>query len=162
MKIGIISHLKHPIKQPFAGGLEAFTFEITRRLQKRGHEVILFASESSDSSLPLHSILTDRNYNKTSGIREKVKDLSSEYIEEHHAYHKLMASIDDYGLDIIFNNSLHYIPITMANIAQTKMVTILHTPPFYELEMAIKAEQKNSCISYYTVSRNIAASWNRC
>ncbi len=159
MKIGIISHLKHPVKQPFAGGLEAFTFEVTRRLQAKGHEVILFASDSSDPDLPLTPILSDKHYDTKSGIRKKVKDMSSEYVEEHHAYHTLMSNIDDYGLDIIFNNSLHYVPITMANIIATPMVTVLHTPPFYEIAMAIKAEQKNNCIKYYTVSKRNAESW---
>lgn len=159
MKIGIISHLKHPVKEPFAGGLEAFTFEITRRLQQRGHQVTLFASESSDPNLPLHSILSDKNYDKKTRMRQKVKDMCSEYIEEHHAYHKLMVSIDDFGFDIVFNNSLHYVPITMANLVATPMVTVLHTPPFYELAMAIKAEQKQPCINYYTVSAKNAESW---
>ncbi len=159
MKIGIISHLKHPIKQPFAGGLEAFTFEVTNRLQAKGHEVILFASESSEPNLPLTSILSDKHYDSKSGIRKKVRDISSEYVAEHHAYHILMSSIDDYCLDIIFNNSLHYVPITMANLIATPMVTVLHTPPFYEIAMAIKAEQKHPCINYYTVSQKNAESW---
>lgn len=159
MKIGIIAHLKHPIKSPFAGGLEAFTFQITKKLAARGHEVILFASESSDKTLPLQSILSDNNYDVKSGVRQKARDMSSEYVEEHHAYQKLMLKIDSYGLDIIFNNSLHYVPITMANVIATPMVTVLHTPPFYELELAIKAEQENKIIDYVTVSRKNASSW---
>ncbi len=159
MKIGIIAHLKHPVKQPFAGGLEVFTFEITRRLQQRGHDVILFASASSDKDLPLISILSDKYYDNKTGARQKVKDMSSEYVAEHHAYYRLMLTMDDYNFDIVFNNSLHYIPITMANMIQTPMVTVLHTPPFYELNLAIRAEQKQPCNNYYTVSNTNANSW---
>ena len=36
MKVGIIAHLKHPIRKPFMGGLEAFTHGISRLLIERG------------------------------------------------------------------------------------------------------------------------------
>ena len=161
MKIGIISHLKHPIKVPFKGGLEAFTYQITERLVNLGHEVLLFASSGSASELNLVPILADDHYDQKTGIRKKVKDLPSEYIAEHHAYQKLMSTIDDYELDVIFNNSLHYIPITMAGIIKTPMLMALHTPPFYEIEMAISAERKRPVISYVTVSKQSAETWAR-
>lgn len=159
MRIGIIAHLKHPIVAPFAGGLEVFTHQITSELVKRGHEVYLFASSSSDSSLPLQPILSDQDYDSGTGIRIKRRDIASEYIAEHHAYFRLMNNIDSYNLDIIFNNSLHYIPITMANVIRTPMLTVLHTPPFYELDLAIRAERTNPVINYVTVSSQSSANW---
>ncbi|PWS29608.1 glycosyltransferase family 4 protein [Pedobacter yonginense] len=159
MKIGIIAHLKHPIKTPFAGGLEVFTHQITTLLVEQGHEVLLFASSKSDETLPVHAILSDDDYDEDSGFRIKRKDLPSEYIAEHHAYFKLMNSIDDFGFDVIFNNSLHYIPITMANTIKTPMLTVLHTPPFYELGLAIQAERKHPVINYVTVSEQSAINW---
>ncbi|MCZ4222546.1 glycosyltransferase [Pedobacter rhodius] len=161
MKIGIIAHLKHPIIAPFAGGLEVFTHQVTTALVAMGHDVMLFASDASDPALPLEPILSDNHYDKTTGIRKKKKDLPSEYIAEHHAYFGLMTKIDDYGLDIIFNNSLHYIPITMAGTLQTPMVTVLHTPPFYELDMAIAAERRQPVINYVTVSGQSAFNWRK-
>jgi len=160
MKIGIIAHLKHPINAPFAGGLEVFTHQITSLLQSRGHEVILFASSSSDSRLPVEPIISDDHYDKQSGLRIKRKDMASEYIAEHHAYFELMMKLDSYELDVVFNNSLHYIPITMASQIQTPMLTILHTPPFYELSLAIKAERTRPVISYSTVSKFNASNWS--
>ncbi|MCX2574137.1 glycosyltransferase [Pedobacter sandarakinus] len=159
MKIGIIAHLKHPIIAPFAGGLEVFTHQITRLLVARGHEVLLFASSKSDPGLPLVAILNDDHYDSKTGIRERKRDLPSEYVAEHHAYFKLMLSIDDYDLDIVFNNSLHYIPITMANAIKTPMLTVLHTPPFYELDLAIRAERKQPVINFVTVSKQSAINW---
>lgn len=159
MKIGIISHLKHPIRPPFAGGLEVFTHQITNALQSGGHDVTLFASSSSDPSLPLVPILSDDYYDDLTGYRKRRKDLPSEYIAEHHAYFRLMSEIDHYGFDVIFNNSLHYVPITMASVIHTPMVTVLHTPPFYELELAIAAERKNPVINYITVSGKSAENW---
>ncbi|EDM35928.1 probable galactosyltransferase [Pedobacter sp. BAL39] len=159
MKIGIIAHLKHPIAAPFAGGLEAFTHQITRTLIAYGHEVLLFASSSSDATLPLVPILSDQDYDSRTGIRIKRRDLPSEYIAEHHAYHRLMSEIDSYNLDIVFNNSLHYIPITMANVINTPVLTVLHTPPFYELGLAIHAERTKPVVEYVTVSDQNAVNW---
>ena len=51
MRIGILTHVKHPVRQPFAGGLEAFTYDITLRLRERGHAVTLFASSASAPEL---------------------------------------------------------------------------------------------------------------
>jgi len=161
MKIGILAHLKHPIRSPFAGGLEVFTYEITRSLQERGHEVILFASSMSSRDLPLEPILSDSGYNQETGIRKKIKDLPSEYISEHLAYLNLMLKIDEYKLDAIFNNSLHYVPIMMATLVSTPMLTVLHTPPFYELELAIKAERTTSKVKYCTISASNSLLWRK-
>ncbi|MBE9584235.1 glycosyltransferase family 4 protein [Mucilaginibacter sp. JRF] len=159
MKIGIIAHLKHPIKAPFAGGLEAFTYEISHRLTERGHEIILFASSSSEAGGTLYPILNDISYDPMSGERIKKPDLSSEYIAEHHAYYQLMTEIDRMNLDVIFNNSLHYVPVMMAGVIRSPMVMVLHTPPFYELKLAVRAEQDFKNIAYVTVSRSNANSW---
>jgi len=161
MKIGLIAHLKHPIKAPFAGGLEAFTFQICKLLRERGHDVTLFASSSSGPGIDLHPILSDERYDEKTRERKNTADMSSEYIAEHHAYYQLMNQIDSLNLDVIFNNSLHYVPITMANLLKTPMVTVLHTPPFYELELAAKAERKHKSLRYVTVSKSNAARWNK-
>jgi glycosyltransferase involved in cell wall biosynthesis len=160
MKIGIIAHLKHPIRSPFAGGLEAFTFDICKRLQDRGHEVILFASAKSDPSLNVHPILSDEHYNDQTGYREKKPNLSSEYMAEHHAYMDLMQHIDTMGLDLIFNNCLHYVPITMAALLQTPMLTVLHTPPFFELKNAVRLAGRKGRMPYITVSARNAENWS--
>lgn len=159
MKIGIIAHLKHPIKSPFAGGLEAFTFDICKRLTARGHEVILFASSKSDPSLNVYPILNDDHYDDLTGYREKKPNLSSEYMAEHYAYMNLMQHIDTMGLDLIFNNSLHYVPVTMAGMLSTPFLTVLHTPPFFELKNAVKLAGKNANPRYITVSQRNAESW---
>lgn len=161
MKIGIIAHLKHPIQLPFKGGLEAFTYHITKHLSNLGHEVILFASSGSSSELPVKPILSDKHYDNKTGLRKKVKDLPSEYVAEHHVYHTLMSTIEDYQFDVIFNNSLHYVPITMAGMVKTPMVTVLHTPPFYEMELAVSQERKKPVINYVTVSNQSKKNWSK-
>jgi glycosyltransferase involved in cell wall biosynthesis len=159
MRIGIIAHLKHPIRAPFLGGLEAFTYDITKRLIARGHDVTLFASSKSDAALNVFPVLSDEHYDDVTGYREKKPNLSSEYMAEHHAYMQLMQEIDHMDFDIIFNNSLHYVPITMAGLLKTPMLTVLHTPPFFELKNAVKQEQRRATITYVTVSDRNAENW---
>jgi glycosyltransferase involved in cell wall biosynthesis len=130
LRIGVLAHIQHPIQQPFAGGLEAFTYDITRALQQRGHALTLFASSASAAELNLVPIWSDDNYEN--GARKRTS-LCEEYIQEHHAYLALMQGIDAYGFDVIFNNSLHYVPVTMASLIRTPMLSVLHTPPFFEL-----------------------------
>ncbi|MFD2744498.1 MULTISPECIES: glycosyltransferase family 4 protein [Sphingobacterium] len=159
MKIGIIAHLKHPIRKPFMGGLEAFTYDITCLLMRRGHDVTLFASEHSDPSLPVHSIMSDMDYDRETFSRFRAHELSEDFISTHHAYLELMQDIDNHGFDIIFNNSLNYVPITMSTIIDTPMVTVLHTPPIFEMKRAIGKIKRQSKMTYVSVSQSNAQSW---
>ncbi|PRD47674.1 glycosyltransferase family 4 protein [Sphingobacterium haloxyli] len=159
MKIGIIAHLKHPIRQPFMGGLEAFTHDISRLLIQRGHDVTLFASECSDPVLNVHPILSDVDYDRETLSRSRSHEISGDFISTHHAYLELMQDIDELGFDIIFNNSLNYVPITMATLTRTPMVTVLHTPPIFEMKRAIRKERKYGKITYVSVSQSNAIAW---
>lgn len=156
LRIGVLSHIKHPIRQPFAGGLEAFTYDIVKGLQARGHEVTLFASEASDPDLGLASIYSDTNYDPRSGCRGWSSDVE-EFVSEHDAYLKLMRSVDQHGFDVLFNNSLHYLPVNMASRVQTPMLTVLHTPPFAELINAYSTAGGTG--RFATPSRANAHSW---
>lgn len=152
LRIGVLTHIKHPIRQPFAGGLEAFTHDVTSGLMHRGHDVTLFASSSSDPALNIVPVWDDATYKD--GRRAC---LSSEYIEEHHAYLKAMQNIDDRRFDVIFNNSLHYVPATMASMIRTPMLTVLHTPPFFELINAYSGERRAG--HFATISEANARQW---
>jgi glycosyltransferase involved in cell wall biosynthesis len=151
MRIGVLTHLKHPIRQPFPGGLEAFTYDVTLGLRELGHEVTLFASSASAAQLHAVPILDDSSYQNGN------RPLASEYMDEHHAYLKTMLQIDRYGFDVIFNNSLHYVPVTMASLIQTPMLTVLHTPPFFELIEALGNTRRSGW--FCTCSAANAQAW---
>lgn len=156
LRIGVLAHIKHPIRQPFAGGLEAFTHDMVKGLQARGHEVTLFASESSDTDLGLASIYSDANYDVRSGCRAWSSD-AEEYASEHSAYLDLMRSVDQHGFDVLFNNSLHYVPVNMASRLETPLLTVFHTPPFAELIIAYSGGSVAG--RFATPSRANAHSW---
>lgn len=148
LRIGVIAHIQFPIRQPFAGGLEAFTHDIVLGLRARGHDVTLFARDASAEVLQVEPIIEHRC---------KPISLSEGYMAEHHAYLGLMQRIDSLGLDVIFNNALHYVPATMAGLLRTPMLTVLHTPPFFEL---INAYADGRAAGHFcTVSAANARSW---
>jgi glycosyltransferase involved in cell wall biosynthesis len=159
MRIGIIAHLKYPISKPFKGGLEAFTYDITQRLLARGHDVILYACAGSDPILNVRPILAEHDYHPVISSRFTSHELSTEFICTHHAYVELMQHIDNDELDVIFNNSLNYVPIMMASLVKAPMVTVLHTPPIFELKNAIRREQNSGSIKYVSVSPSNAKNW---
>jgi glycosyltransferase involved in cell wall biosynthesis len=150
LRIGILTHIKFPVCQPFAGGLEAFTHDVTLGLRARGHGVTLFAKGGSAAELEAVAIPDEEQCRHPS--------LSSAYIAEHHAYLKVMQRIDDYGFDVIFNNSLHYVPVTMASMIRTPMLTVLHTPPFFEMVNALSGDRKVGHFS--TMSAANARRWS--
>ncbi len=159
MKIGIIAHLKHPIRKPFMGGLEAFTHNISKLLIERGHQVTLFASELSDPALNVYPIMSDMDYDRETLSRFRSHEMSEDFISTHHAYLELMQDIDNMGFDVLFNNSLNYVPITMSTICDTPMVTVLHTPPIFEMKRATAKERDSGKIKYVSVSKPNADAW---
>jgi glycosyltransferase involved in cell wall biosynthesis len=128
MRIGIIAHNKYALAEPMFGGLEAFTYDLALALKARGHHVMLFGVIGSSEQLGLISC-----FSPSSSTDYGMEDFSA---RAHHEYLALMLGIDQYGLDVIFNNSLHYVPPTMATLVKTPMLTVLHTPPIIELEQA--------------------------
>ena len=53
MRVAVVSHIRHPIRAPFMGGMEAHSWHLARGLRARGHDVTLFASGDSDPDLSL-------------------------------------------------------------------------------------------------------------
>lgn len=155
MRIGIIAHLKYPIAEPFAGGLEMHTHLLARSLRDRGHAVTIFASSRSDSALGLEAICSETAIS-TVGTAE-APDVA--FFKEHHAYLSLMSDLRNRRFDVVHNNSLHYIPVTMADSLPMPMVTTLHTPPFCWLESGIRlCRARNN--AFVAVSNAVGKLWN--
>lgn len=154
-RIAMIAHLKYPIAEPFAGGLEMHTHMLARNLRSKGHDVTVFAATKSDVSVgavpicdatELNSIGTDEAHNIT-------------FFKEHHAYLKLMMKLKNSDFDIVHNNSLHYLPVAMADTLPMPMVTTLHTPPFCWLESGFRcASGKNNTV--VAISETTANMWS--
>jgi glycosyltransferase involved in cell wall biosynthesis len=153
VRIAIIAHLKYAIGEPFAGGLEMHTHILARSLRERGHDVTLFASTRSDPSLGLEAICEETSLLET-GIDE-ANDVA--FFREHNAYLDLMTALRSRSFDLIHNNSLHYLPVSMSETLSVPVVTTLHTPPFCWLESGIRLNR--GPMTYVAVSEATAAMW---
>jgi len=153
MRIAIVAHLQHAISEPFAGGLEMHTHILARSLRDRGHHVTLFASTRSDADLGVEAICDETSLLGV-GTTE-ANDVA--FFREHHAYLRLMTELRTRSFDVIHNNSLHYLPVSMADTIAAPMLTTLHTPPFCWLESGIRLAKGR--IRYAAVSEATAAMW---
>lgn len=160
MRIAVIASSRFPIAEPFAGGLEANVWHLTRQLGRRGHKVTLFAAPGSDRGLAADSL----RVSQVKLSRQSRADISMPPIkamEEHHAYLSLMldligARAGDF--DLVHNHSLHYLPIAMAPALRIPMVSTLHTPPTPWLESAMQTESR-SPVRFVAVSDHTERAW---
>jgi glycosyltransferase involved in cell wall biosynthesis len=145
LNIAVIAHLKHAIKEPFAGGLEMHTHFLCRGLRERGHGVTLFAAAGSNDP-DLEPLCQEMHVvNNSFGI-------------EHGVYRRLMRTLRSRDFDVIHNNSLHYVPVTMAAALSVPMITTLHTPPFWELEGSMRLSDTPHH-AYVAVSDVVRRAW---
>ena len=134
LRIGIIAHLKHPIREPFSGGLEMHTYLLATKLRERGYDVTVFASTESSKTLGVEPICSQTSLDVFG--KDEAEDVA--FFKEHHAYLTLMNGLRSSRFDVIHNNSLHYLPIVMADALPMPMVTTLHTPPFKWLASGVR------------------------
>jgi glycosyltransferase involved in cell wall biosynthesis len=159
VRIAIIGSARFPIRQPFAGGLEAHTWSLVRGLRRRGHDVTIFAGEGCDPSLGAQVIRPDWP-RLSEEARADVSMTADSWMEDHHAYLSLLLNLAERGaddFDVVHNNCLHHLPTAMARLLPVPMVITLHTPPTPWLESAIQA---GPCPAAFTaVSADTAMAW---
>lgn len=157
LRIALIGSARYAIAEPFAGGLEAYTWTLAKALRERGHDVTIFAGPGCDPGLDVQEIR--RHWPQLSDqARADVSMAPEVWMDEHHAYLTLMLQLSrDSGFDVVHNNSLHYLPIAMAASTRAPVITTLHTPPTPWLESAI---QTGWCpVTFVAVSRHTAQAW---
>jgi glycosyltransferase involved in cell wall biosynthesis len=123
MKIALLAHCHHPIKQPFPGGLEAHTSLIADELVRRGHRVTLFAKAGSRSLAEVHPVV-DGQFTHGSAPDENGVDQSQAIVDQ--GMRRAVRAIKAGGYDVVLNNSLN--PIPYVALGDHPMLTLLHTP----------------------------------
>lgn len=157
MRIALVASARFPISEPFAGGLEAHTWSLASGLRARQHDVTVFAAPGSDPRLGARE-LDVRFPTISSAARADISMSPEWWLEEHHAYLSLMLELGDAEVDLVHNNSLHYLPVAMASSLPTPVVTTLHTPPTPWLESAIQAPRRCP-VTFAAVSEHTARAW---
>jgi glycosyltransferase involved in cell wall biosynthesis len=158
LRIALIASACYPIREPFAGGLEAHTWSLAWSLKQRGHQVTLFAAPGSDPALgtrelPVHQLRL------SPAARGDVSMPDAAWMAEQHAYLRLMLDLGPGAdFDLVHNNSLHHLPIALSATLDVPVITTLHTPPTAWMESAIQA--CDPCPVVFTaVSAHTARAW---
>ncbi|MGR3493348.1 MAG: glycosyltransferase [Shimia sp.] len=135
MRIAVVGHIRHPIAEPFQGGMEAHCHRLVRGLMARGHDVTLFASGDSDPALPLAPLVAE-HYDRAYPWAEHAGSAALNALQDF-AYEECVLQLQRGAFDVIHNNSLHrYIP-RAARALGLPLVTSLHIPPFDVLRRAV-------------------------
>ena len=137
MHVVVVAHTRHPISQPFAGGLESVTWHLARGLVARGHRVSVFADRHSDPIPGVDYLWPDR-LELSEAARRDVSMPEEGWMERHHAYLQLMLHLARRtDVDLVHTHALHHLPAAMAPTLGVPTVLTLHTPPTPWLESAI-------------------------
>ena len=157
MRIAVLCHVRQPIAQPFAGGMESQCWHLAAGLQGRGHDVVLFASGDSDPRFTINAVIPE-HYDRTFPGAE------------HRGFAPLIAHLDDGyaaacdriaagGFDVVHNNSLHRFPLEPARTAAVPTVTSLHVPPYDALRWFVHASVAPTHRLTATSAHQLAAWW---
>ncbi|MFF6993105.1 glycosyltransferase [Streptomyces sp. NPDC010273] len=161
LRIALIASARFPVREPFAGGLEAQTWTLAKALTARGHRVELFAAPGSDPDLGVRELRVGRPV-LSEAARADVSMPDAVWMAEHHAYLELMLHLAWEGerrFDVVHNNSLHYLPLAMAPAVHLPQVTTLHTPPTPWMESALQT-QVHCPVRFTAVSAHTARAWH--
>lgn len=158
MKVVLIADANEPIAQPFAGGLEAMCWHLTRGLRRRGIDVELYAGPGSDPALDVRT-LPVLPFVLSAEARSDVSMTAESSVAAHFAYLDLMMDLRDRrDVDVIHNNSLHYLPLAMAPAMRAPVVTTLHTPPTPWLEPTARRLRRGD-VEFVAVSHGTRRAW---
>ncbi len=160
MRIALIASNQFPIRQPFAGGLEAHVWHLARALAQAGNRVSLFAAPDSDPDIDCASLQVHTLDLSAAALADSSMP-SEAFMADHHAYLTLMlrlAGPEGQRFDVIHNHSLHHLPVAMAPTLTTPMLCTLHTPPTPWLESALSATTGTGA-RFAAVSAYTAHSW---
>ena len=138
MRIAMLATSRHPIAEPYAGGQESHTALLVRGLRSLGHFVRLYAVDGTDEDLadelvpyvgrPTLSDLAQRDPSMPElGFLSDLTSFTG-------AVADLLARDD---VDVVHNQSLHFLPLALSTALQVPLVTTLHTPPYPWMELGI-------------------------
>jgi len=160
LRVALVASSRYPIREPFAGGLEAMVSDLAGSLRARGHEVSMFAAEGSVGADPRH-VFPAGGWDASRLAATDPSMPARGFLRDHHAYLQLMMALSGplgRRFDVVHNHSLHHLPVAMAPLLDVPMLTTLHTPPTPWLESAITIGEGLGT-SFACVSAHTAGLW---
>ncbi|TCQ08430.1 glycosyltransferase [Sphingomonas sp. PP-CC-3A-396] len=157
MRIAVLCHVRQPIAQPFAGGMESQCWQLAAGLQARGHDVVLFASGDSDPRFALDAVNPEAYERSFPGAEHRGVAALIAHLDK--GYAAACDRIAAGGFDVVHNNSLHRFPLEPARTAMVPTVTSLHVPPYDALRWFVQASVGPTHRLTATSARQLAAWW---
>lgn len=162
LRVAVVGPARFGIAEPFAGGLEAHTSGLVRRLHSLGHCVSVAAGPeqcANDLPVPVRPLVSrefDHLFTGRRDISPPVEFLSHETVR----YEQLVDDLIGSGqVDVIHNNSLHP-AVVDADPAGVAIVHVLHCPPTSELWAAhVRLAERSADRRVIAVSESVAATW---
>lgn len=160
LRIAVLAHLHHPIKSPFAGGMEAHTSHLVAELYARGHEVTLFAKAGStrfgqDGQGHVRAVLP-ADYQVQGYPDESHRDEQHRRLDG--AMSLAISAVRTGAFDVVINNSLSPIPHEQLDGIPT--LHVLHTPPLPRITAVLATRSgRPHGHRYVTVSHSNARAW---
>jgi len=159
LRIALVAHPRHPIAEPFKGGMEAHSFHLARGLMARGHDVTLFAAGDSNPAFtidPLLPVHYDRDYpwENTNPHPELYTVLDKAFGA---ARHRIFSG----HYDVVHNNSLHRFAMQEAKRTGLPCVTSLHVPPFDAIHGVVRDSLSDTHHVTVTSARQNISWWGQ-
>lgn len=158
MRIAMLATSRNPIAEPYAGGQESHTAMLARGLRRVGHHVRLYAREGTDPDLA-DEIVPYVDLPDLSAVAALDHQLPErDFLTDHAAFTGAVAHLlDRRDVDVVHNQSLHFLPLAFSAALGTPVVTTLHTPPFPWMELGVALAGPEA--AYVCVSRANARDW---
>jgi len=159
VRIALLSHMHHPISEPYQGGTEAHTAMLADALVARGHDVTLYAKEGSVSTATVHPLVPAK-FEFVNLASPRVRKQQRGFLAEsvHHSIELIRAG----GFDVVLNNSLSSLPYSQMD--DLPMLTVLHTPANLDDVTRIvegRGWAPSPLHRWVTVSESNALDWRR-
>lgn len=158
LTVAVLGPSRYPIAEPYSGGLESFVGGLVAGLRARGHRVLLFAAAGSSAAQP--ELLAGGGWRPDELSRQDTSMPAEAFLREHHAHLNVLTALRTtyaHEVDVVHNNSLHHLPLSMADTLPFPTLTTLHTPPTPWLTSALDAGGSSHAFS--SVSRYTARQW---
>ena len=159
LDVALLSHVRHPVSQPFMGGMEAHSFHLAAGLVARGHRVRMLAA--GDSVCPGELVpITPRHYEVDFPWHTSHgTDALNAHLDE--IYSGALIALTRDRPDVVHNNALHRYPQAWAAIHRQPMVSAMHVPPFGALQRAVLADPRPWSLTTVTSQRQVPRWWAR-
>jgi glycosyltransferase involved in cell wall biosynthesis len=162
VNIAIVAPLVSAIREPQAGGSQAFVSELAKGLVRRGHDVNLYAASGSEvGGVEVIDIGVDHRDLRATLYRHTGRD-ANRCAPATEAFARVYTSVRDVGYDVVHNHAFDAPAVTLASDLGAPVVHTVHLPPEREVVEALRtAICRDPAPMVACVSKSQANSWRR-